>query len=370
MAPLLIPFALKDGRIVHVDSVDSGRACGCICPACKEMLVARKGRIRVHHFAHDAGAACDGESALHATAKLLLFQRIQDALKAQGAAPDMPVVWQCRICPDGCEHQGNLLRRTSGAAMEQTIPGANIRPDILLTNADGIPSAFLEIVHTHAPEENVIRYAGNNKIPILEFRIQSADDLARIAGESLQPQTARIPGCPCLICSQCKQRVCKRDKHRHCSHCGQVYETGYGPNDGHYFCDKCQKCVDAPSDFDRFHWHCRDCGISCWGDSSRYVRCYCCHNEKKFGVKCSARNRPEHRHCRGCGRVFNDKGIYEFCYPCHIDNQAKERQEWEKAQREQDRLREIKRESDRQRWASLQRDRGRFVAHRQRFTEF
>ena len=369
MTALLIPFALKDGRIVHVDSVAGGRACGCTCPACEGALIARKGRIRVHHFAHDVGNVCDGESALHATAKLLLFQRIQDALKEQDNIPDLPMVWHCRICPNGCQHQGNLLKGTSHAAMEQTIPGANIRPDILLTNVDDIPTAFLEIVHTHAPDENVIRYAENNKIPILEFCIETPNDLAQINEKPLHPQTAHIAGCPCLICRRCQERVCERDRHRHCEHCGQLYEPGYGPKDGHYFCDKCQKCVNAPSDFGIYHWHCRDCGTICSGRSDRYVRCYCCYNERKFGVKCSARNRPDHRHCWGCGQVFNHKGIYEYCYPCSISNQAKAWQEWENAQREQERLKEIKREADSQLWASLQRDLDESIARRQRLEE-
>lgn len=329
MTALLIPFALKDGRIVHVDSVAGGRACRCICPACEGALIARKGRIRAHHFAHDAGANCDGESALHATAKLLLFQRIQDAIQER---QEIPVVWDCSICPSGHSHKGNLLKRATNAAMEQMIPGASIRPDILLTNTPGMPIAFLEIVHTHAPDENVIQYVENNKIPLLEFHVQTVNDLMQIAGESLHPQTARIPY---PICRQCGEYFCKKDKHDHCQHCGRLYDPSYGPNDGHYFCDKCQKCVDAPSDFGIYHRHCRDCG-----KISRYVRCYCCNIERKFGVKCSARNQPDHRHCRGCGRVLNGKGIYEFCYHCHVDNQAKGWQEWEESQREQKKFRD------------------------------
>lgn len=49
-----LPFGLKDGRIVTVEEVHSGRACGALCPACLGPLVARKGEILAHHFAHDS----------------------------------------------------------------------------------------------------------------------------------------------------------------------------------------------------------------------------------------------------------------------------------------------------------------------------
>ena len=40
------------GRMVHVDSVPRGIQCGCICPYCKEPLVAKHGDIKEHHFVH------------------------------------------------------------------------------------------------------------------------------------------------------------------------------------------------------------------------------------------------------------------------------------------------------------------------------
>ena len=41
-----------DGRMVHIDSVQRGLACGCICPNCHEKLLARQGNVREHGFAH------------------------------------------------------------------------------------------------------------------------------------------------------------------------------------------------------------------------------------------------------------------------------------------------------------------------------
>lgn len=55
------PYGLKDGRLVHVQDVEKGLKCGCICPTCKVNLIAKKGYKRIHHFAHQ----CDDNSCLH-----------------------------------------------------------------------------------------------------------------------------------------------------------------------------------------------------------------------------------------------------------------------------------------------------------------
>lgn len=41
-----------NGCMVHVDDVPRGLACNCVCPNCKEKLLARHGAERTHHFAH------------------------------------------------------------------------------------------------------------------------------------------------------------------------------------------------------------------------------------------------------------------------------------------------------------------------------
>lgn len=55
---MLIPFGLKNDRYYDVSEVERGRSCGCICPSCKQNLVAKKGdpEKMVHHFAHDKKA--------------------------------------------------------------------------------------------------------------------------------------------------------------------------------------------------------------------------------------------------------------------------------------------------------------------------
>lgn len=68
-------FALNnDEEIVSIDNVESGLSCNCICPACGEPLVAKKGKNMMHHFAHYSGHSCEygHETSLHLTAKDIL----------------------------------------------------------------------------------------------------------------------------------------------------------------------------------------------------------------------------------------------------------------------------------------------------------
>ena len=43
-----------NGKLVHVDTVARGVQCNCICPCCKEQLLARHGEINTHGFAHQS----------------------------------------------------------------------------------------------------------------------------------------------------------------------------------------------------------------------------------------------------------------------------------------------------------------------------
>lgn len=69
-----LPYGIKDERLVDISDVDSGLACNCKCPACGHELVAKKGEIKEHHFAHHNRPDCQGavETVLHIKAKDLI----------------------------------------------------------------------------------------------------------------------------------------------------------------------------------------------------------------------------------------------------------------------------------------------------------
>ena len=79
-----LTVALKDDVITNINDVESGLKCGCVCPACREPLVAKKGKKMMHHFAHHAGHSCEYgyESSLHLAAKEILSRAKRMTLPA------------------------------------------------------------------------------------------------------------------------------------------------------------------------------------------------------------------------------------------------------------------------------------------------
>lgn len=67
-------YALRNGRLISIRQVGRGLQPDCLCPACGSPLIAKKGPIRQHHFAHKSGRACENaaETALHLLAKQVI----------------------------------------------------------------------------------------------------------------------------------------------------------------------------------------------------------------------------------------------------------------------------------------------------------
>lgn len=85
--PELIYAKDRLGRMVHVDSVPNGAACGCVCPGCGEQLIARNnGDVMTPHFAHFSGSTCviARETSLHLLAKVVVAEARCIMLPAYG----------------------------------------------------------------------------------------------------------------------------------------------------------------------------------------------------------------------------------------------------------------------------------------------
>jgi len=71
-------YAIKDDKVVHISEVERGLACGCICPACKGKMVARKGEKNAWCFAHHISECKYAfETLLHYMAKEILLKHKQ-----------------------------------------------------------------------------------------------------------------------------------------------------------------------------------------------------------------------------------------------------------------------------------------------------
>jgi hypothetical protein len=66
----------KDGKLVHIDNVDNGKKCECICPSCNEPLIAYNSpeNKKAHHFQHVSLKECKYyyETMIHFLAKEII----------------------------------------------------------------------------------------------------------------------------------------------------------------------------------------------------------------------------------------------------------------------------------------------------------
>lgn len=69
-----LPYGLRDNELLTIEEVESGLSCDCVCPACKKQLIARKGEVKAHHFAHYKSEDCQSglETALHQLSKEII----------------------------------------------------------------------------------------------------------------------------------------------------------------------------------------------------------------------------------------------------------------------------------------------------------
>ena len=298
-----LPYALREDRLVHVDSVPTGNRCGCVCPNCRERLIAKNaGKVRAHHFSHVGASGSCGEGWLHATAKLLLVERIT---QAQGVGLQVPLAYKCRELPCDCTHHGDLLRGV--AEMEVEASRGSIRPDIYL---GGLHPKVVEIVVTHEPDAVVRQYTETNDILLVVLHVNSEADLESIKGGTLTPD---VRFCPCVA----KVRA------------GEPVPCGWR------WCDRCREPVeDMQGQYGGYgdHRHCASCGDLMVWTKGGYPKHYCCWLTDRFGLpRCEDRNpdhpiNSTHGHCYRCGvrtrpskGLYNDNGagFYKTCYDCN-----------------------------------------------------
>lgn len=81
---ITMPLAIDScGSIHHVTGVERGMACNCFCIECGEMVIAKKGDILEHHFAHSNLSSCGGYSPmtpLHKVAEDLIMDGLNQGI--------------------------------------------------------------------------------------------------------------------------------------------------------------------------------------------------------------------------------------------------------------------------------------------------
>lgn len=156
-------------ELIHISSVTiENRRCHSFhCIECGQELIAKIGKIKVPHFAHNKDVACNGESYLHKLAKRRLCEKFMSSESFPITFNRNVTCSDAQTCPcyikEGCITENvpihSDLKKLQGKVIydtcsEEVIVG-EFQPDILLT-CSSIPErepVFIEIYKTHQSEE-------------------------------------------------------------------------------------------------------------------------------------------------------------------------------------------------------------------------
>lgn len=177
--------ALNENKnLIHITEAVRGLACNCTCFECGETVLARKGEINEHHFAHASNkdsCVINPESILHKYAKEVIQESMGLLLPAVPDS-DIEATWWTfdRIIPE--------------------FPLGIIRPDLVgYTNEEPI---FIEIAATHFIDEIKLNIIKSMNVKTVEIdlsgllksdRIIPSDDAKKLILESLESKTWLFP---------------------------------------------------------------------------------------------------------------------------------------------------------------------------------
>lgn len=181
--------------IVCADDVK--RDSGYYCLECGGELVLHRGEkeLRRPHFVHKNTSNCKPETVLHAGFKMLVAERIKGDIKDN---KEINVQWSCDSCSK--DHTMDLSQKVSQVFIEKSL-SSEFRPDILLTDKDGKPFAVIEVVVTHAPEEQYIQFLKKEGIILIRFDLKSESNIRKAKQKILKPTSMKC--CLNPKCDKC-----------------------------------------------------------------------------------------------------------------------------------------------------------------------
>lgn len=159
---LLVPFGLKEDKLYEPVQVLNGKACGCVCPACKMPLVAKQ-NAATPHFAHAQDENCSKglETAVHLAVKQIIAEKKQVRLPVMTWKNPLPRKDEAKLL-----HKQQLIQLES-VVLEQQVD--NFKPDIVVIS--GNSTYFIEVAVTHFVDEEKLQKIISRKIPTFEIDV-------------------------------------------------------------------------------------------------------------------------------------------------------------------------------------------------------
>lgn len=166
----IVTDALKDGKLINISKVESGLRCGCVCAGCGGQLIARKGDVKVHHFAHvNADCQAGQESAIHLAFKEAYLKHS----KLIAPVFHNQVQLGSDIADVKIEISEYINDLGIGVVNEYSIGG--IRADSAIVDEFGNPLIFIEFAFTHYIDKNKESKLKAINVPCFEVDINGAN---------------------------------------------------------------------------------------------------------------------------------------------------------------------------------------------------
>ena len=149
----------SNGQLITIENSIRGLACNCFCISCEEPVIARKGLIREHHFAHASQKeSCNiqRESLLHLYAKEVIRNKLGLQL------PPIP-----GTCPES-EDQTSWW---DFERVDEEVPQPGFQPDLVAHLRDG-SHLFIEIAVTSFIGEEKLERIKNVGIDTVEIDLR------------------------------------------------------------------------------------------------------------------------------------------------------------------------------------------------------
>lgn len=196
---LLNPWAKdSEGRFISIEHAHKGEQY--FCPKChKPFSYCEKGNgphARKSHFKHKVKTDCKGlpESAIHSLAKDGIFKIIQNAIAKQ---QEIIITWTCPDCES--HFKVNLLKKAKYVEKEKRLGSA--QPDIVLLDENQEPLVAIEIVYTHAPEPEALKFYDDNSIVVVCIEFHSIEECNELDYKLSHPNSVDL--CYNLKCARC-----------------------------------------------------------------------------------------------------------------------------------------------------------------------
>lgn len=169
-----IGYGLRFGELIHISNVSKGLNCQCKCANCGNLLVAKKGKIKVHHFAHKANSECNGatETTLHLLSKKIIGELDTIFIPPYHFSKSKQHRYGVNVSHSEKIANGGEIK-IDDVVIEKSL--RNFKPDVLITS--GQKQLIIEIAVTHKVNRAKLKYIRKYDSPAIEISLELLDAL-------------------------------------------------------------------------------------------------------------------------------------------------------------------------------------------------